>query len=116
MKNRIKELRNERKVTQATLAKYLGVAQNTLSYWENETYDIDTASLRKVADYFGVTTDYILCHDSKPISQSSTDKSVSEEDIKFALFEGDKDITQEMFEEVKQFAKFIKERKKNEQP
>lgn len=112
MKNRIKELRNERKVTQATLAKYLGVAQNTLSYWENETYDIDTASLRKVADYFGVTTDYILCRDSKPISQSSTDKAVSEEDIIFALFDGDKEITPEMYDEVKQFARFIKEKHK----
>lgn len=112
MKNRIKELRNERKVTQAILAKHLGVAQNTLSYWENETYDIDTASLRKVADYFGVTTDYILCRDSKPISQSSTDKAVSEEDIIFALFDGDKEITPEMYDEVKQFARFIKEKHK----
>lgn len=113
MKNRIKELRNERKVTQATLAKYLGVAQNTLSYWENETYDIDTASLRKVADYFGVTTDYILCRDSKPISQSSTEKAVSDEEIMFALFDGDKEITPEMFEEVKQFARFVKEKNRN---
>lgn len=113
MKNRIKELRNERKVTQATLAKYLGVAQNTLSYWENETYDIDTASLRKVADYFGVTTDYILCRDSKPISQSSTDKAVSEEDIIFALFDGDKEITLEMYDEVKQFARSVREKHKN---
>lgn len=113
MKNRIKELRNERKVTQATLAKYLGVAQNTLSYWENETYDIDTASLRKVADYFGVTTDYILCRDSKPISQSSTDKAVSEEDIIFALFDGDKEITPEMYDEVKQFARSVREKHKN---
>lgn len=113
MKNRIKELRNERKVTQATLAKYLGVAQNTLSYWENETYDIDTGSLKKIADYFGVTTDYVLCRDSKPISQSSTDKAVSEEDIIFALFDGDKEITPEMYDEVKQFARFVREKHKN---
>lgn len=113
MKNRIKELRNERKVTQATLAKYLGVAQNTLSYWENETYDIDTASLRKVADYFGITTDYVLCRDSAPVSQQTTDRAVSDEDIMFALFDGDKEITPEMYDEVKQFARFVREKHKN---
>lgn len=112
MKNRIKELRSERRVTQATLAKYLGVAQNTLSYWENETYDIDTGSLQKIADYFGVTTDYVLCRDSALVSQPTTDKTVSDEDIMFALFDGDKDITPEMFDEVKQFARFVRERHK----
>ena len=112
MKNRIKELRSERRVTQATLAKYLGVAQNTLSYWENETYDIDTGSLQKIADYFGVTTDYVLCRDSAPVSQPTADRTVSDEDIMFALFDGDKDITPEMFDEVKQFARFVRERHK----
>lgn len=112
MKNRIKELRNKQKVTQATLAKYLGVAQNTLSYWENETYDIDTGSLQKIADYFGVTTDYLLCRDSKHTSQPTSDRTVSEEDIMFALFDGDKEITPEMYDEVKQFARFIKEKHK----
>ena len=112
MKNRIKELRSERRVTQATLAKYLGVAQNTLSYWENETYEIDTGSLQKLADYFGVPTDYVLCRDSAPVSQPTTDRTVSDEDIMFALFDGDKDITPEMFDEVKQFARFVRERHK----
>lgn len=111
MRNRIRELRSNHKVTQAMLAKHLGIAQNTLSYWEQGTYDVDTESLQKIADYFGVSVDYILCRDSTSVTQK-----VSDEDIKFALFEGDKDITQEMFEEVKQFAKFIKERKKHEQP
>lgn len=112
MKNRIKELRNERKVTQAILAKHLRVAQNTVSNWENGNRLVDTENLQKIADYFGVTTDYILCRDSKPISQSSTDKAVSEEDIIFALFDGDKEITPEMYDEVKQFARFIKEKHK----
>lgn len=51
MKNRIKELRQGHGVTQAALAKYLGVAQNTLSYWEQGKYDVDNASLQKIADF-----------------------------------------------------------------
>ena len=113
MKNRIKELRNERKVTQAILAKHLGVAQNTVSNWENGNRLVDTENLQKIADYFGVTTDYILCRGSAPVSQPTTDIAVSDEDIIFALFDGDKDITPEMFDEVKQFARFVREKHKN---
>ena len=48
-------------MTQAVLAKKLGVAQNTLSYWEQEKYDIDSESLKRIADIFGVSIDYVLC-------------------------------------------------------
>lgn len=110
--NRLAELRKSNGLSQQQFAKIFGVAQNTVSNWENGNRLVDTENLQKIADYFGVTTDYILCRDSKPISQSSTDKAVSEEDIIFALFDGDKEITPEMYDEVKQFARFIKEKHK----
>ena len=37
-------------------------------------------------------------------------RGVSDADIKFALFGGDGDITDEMFDEVKRFAQFVKHR------
>lgn len=37
---------------------------------------------------------------------------VTDDDIKFALFGGDSEITDEMFEEVKKFAQFVKAREK----
>ena len=40
--------------------------------------------------------------------------AVSDEDIKFALFDGDKDITDEMYNEVKEFAKYVKNKYKKE--
>ena len=56
----LRKLRKERRVSQQMLADYLGVTQATLSGWENEKYEMDKVNLCKVADYFGVTTDYIL--------------------------------------------------------
>lgn len=38
------------------------------------------------------------------------ERSVSDDDIKFALFGGDGDITDEMYEEVEDFAEYIKKR------
>ena len=60
MKNRLRELRKQINKNQTQMGKMLGVAQNTISCWENGVVDIDTESLKKLADYFGCTVDYIL--------------------------------------------------------
>lgn len=67
MFNKIKELRQELGITQKELAKHLGIAQNTLSYWENGKFDVDNASLCRIADYFHVTIDYLLGQNNSPI-------------------------------------------------
>lgn len=60
MENRIKVLRLAKGLKQSDLADELGVRQNTLSTWENGKYEPDNAMLRKIADYFGVTVDYVI--------------------------------------------------------
>lgn len=57
---RIKSLREERKITQQELARYLGVSQKTISNYENGERSPDPNTLRKIADYFDVTVDYLL--------------------------------------------------------
>lgn len=58
--SRLKELRKSRNLTQAELAKILGIVQPTLSGWENDKFQIDDDIKTKIADYFGVTVDYLL--------------------------------------------------------
>jgi len=57
---RIRERREEAGLTQAELAKEVGVLRATINQWENETRDIKTTFTVKLANYFGVTCDYIL--------------------------------------------------------
>ena len=59
-KKRLKELRNEKELTQEELAKELGVNRGTLAKWENGTRETNFAMLVKIATFFGVTTDYLL--------------------------------------------------------
>lgn len=107
MSNNIRALRLSRGVTQAQLAKIIGVAQNTLSYWENGRYDIDNISLQKISEYFSVSVDYILGF------SSTTHNTSSDSDLKFALWGGDAEtITDAQLDEVRRFAKFIAERDK----
>lgn len=58
--NRIKQLREERELYQSDIAKFLGVSITAITYYENEKRDLPTNVLKKLADYFGVSTDYLL--------------------------------------------------------
>lgn len=58
--NRLKQIRKERGVTQSEVAKFIGISQNNYSYWENGKVKIDGDSIKKLADYFNVSVDYLL--------------------------------------------------------
>ncbi len=58
--NRIKILRKEKKISQAELAKKLGVAQNTVSNWENGVRGVDTGYLKKLAEILECSADYLI--------------------------------------------------------
>ena len=58
--NKIKELRIKAGMTQSELSSLLGIAQNTLSYWEQNKYQPDNDTLLKLANIFNVTLDYLL--------------------------------------------------------
>lgn len=60
MKTRIKELRLERKLTQRTLANYLGINQTTLSKLECGLSTPDAMLVVSVSRFFQVSTDYVL--------------------------------------------------------
>lgn len=74
------------------------------------TKTLSVASCQKIADYFGVTTDYLLGTDGNEKAPAETGKRITDEDIKFALFGGDGEITDSMYEEVRSFAAFVKRR------
>lgn len=58
--NKIKELRKEKKITQDKLSKILKIARSTLAMYEINKSEPDQATLIKLADYFGVSVDYLL--------------------------------------------------------
>ena len=58
--NRIRELREEKKITQIRLSIELEVSQETISAYEMEKYYPSVKSLIKLQNIFGVPIDYIL--------------------------------------------------------
>lgn len=57
---RLKELRLEKNLTQAKLAKETGLSQAGLAHWENGQRIPNGIVIVTLAKYFGVTTDYLL--------------------------------------------------------
>lgn len=57
---RIKELREEKGVTQKELASYLGVTDRSVGYYESEERTPPPDILDKIANYFNVSVDYLL--------------------------------------------------------
>lgn len=59
--NRIKELRTDRRMSQADLGKALGCVSQTVSKLELEARQLDPATINALCDLFGCTADYLLC-------------------------------------------------------
>ena len=66
MKNRLKELRKSRGYTQVSLQMRTGIEQALLSKFENEERVPPTETLFRLAEFYGVSIDYILCRTDKP--------------------------------------------------
>ena len=57
---RLKELRIEKGLSCRQLAQEIGVSGSSIVRWENEQNDILAELLLKLADFFGVSIDYLL--------------------------------------------------------
>lgn len=58
--NLITKLRKRRNLTQEGLAERVGISRASLSHYEKDRREPDYETLRKLADFFEVTTDYLL--------------------------------------------------------
>lgn len=56
----LKKLRKEKKFTQEDVAKGLGIARTTYSGYERGTSEPDIEGLRRIADFFGVSVEFLL--------------------------------------------------------
>ncbi len=60
MYRRIRDLREDRDLTQKEIAKMLGMSQTGYSKYETGENDIPTSVLIKLADFYHTSVDYLL--------------------------------------------------------
>lgn len=106
---RIKQCRLELGMSQEELATKCGYkSRSTINKIELGVNDIPQSKINAFAVALNTSPSYLIGITEEAHTQSPT---VTEDDIKVALFGGSGDVTDEMWNEVKQFAEFI--RKKN---
>ncbi len=99
---RIEQLCEKKGITVTTLCKQCSVARANLSDLKmGRLKSLSATTLAKIAGYFGVSVEYLL----------GNENCISEESrLKAALFGGGEEVTDEMWNEVKRYAMYIKER------
>ncbi len=106
--NRFKALCDEKGISVYRACTDIGLNRSAVAKWKTGGKP-NGSTAGKLAEYFGVSTDYLLGQTDEKLPGNSS-QGVSDEQIKFALFGGDGEITDAMYEEVKQFAAFVKQR------
>ena len=111
--NRFKDLCDGKDISVYRACTDIGLNRSAVAKWKAGGRPNGTTAA-KLADYFGVTTDYLLEQTDDRIAPEPR-RTVSDEDIKFALFGGSGEITDAMYDEVKRFAAFIRQREENKE-
>lgn len=75
---RLKALRTDKGLSQKEMAEYLGISQPAYANYERQAREADYETLKKLADYFNVTTDYLLGREDKTTLTTKDKKEITE--------------------------------------
>lgn len=100
--NNIILLLKEQNKKQIDLTNYLGVSKNIFSEWKSNRSTSYNKHLPKIAEFFGVSTDYLLGRETP----------TTENNFTYAMYnELTHDLSEEQIEQVKKFADFLRSNK-----
>nr|DAY35134.1 MAG TPA: Repressor protein CI [Caudoviricetes sp.] len=69
--NRLKDLRQNKKLTQQELANEMGITKRTYIYWEKGDRQIKPEKAQQLADFFGVSVGYLLGYNDEVMTFES---------------------------------------------
>jgi transcriptional regulator with XRE-family HTH domain len=104
VRDRLRNLRNEKDLTQQDLADFLGITRPAYTAYESGRRQPDNETLSKLADFFGVSVDYLL---------GRTNIRTPIETI--AAHHDGEEWTEEELEDIEKFKEFIRMRREQEQ-
>ena len=105
----IRQARIEANMTQAEAAKELEITAQAISNFERGINGIENTLLLRMCKLYRSSMSHILGEENEQeeAPTGNGERSVSDDDIKFALFGGSGEITDAMYQEVKEFAALV---------
>ena len=107
---RLREIREHSEKTQTEVAKYLGVTRQAYNNYELGNRQLNPDMLDKLADYFNVTTDYLLGREESPKIIGKDEKEIEKiientienlSNTDGLMFDGEVPATEEELEQLK---------------
>ena len=95
----LRAARERKNMTQKDVADNIGVAKSTYSLYESGNREPNVQTIKKLADLLNVSADDLLGLNQEPTTIA-------------AHFDGD-NFTEDELDEIRQFAEFVKNRKKS---
>lgn len=105
---RLKSLRGKK--TQEEVANHIGVSRARYSHYENGRSEPDYETPQKLADYFNVSTDYLLTG-----KEPSDEDLFADPDLQIA-YRDMQDFSPESKQQAIEFINYLKEKEKNRRP
>ncbi|WP_439022639.1 helix-turn-helix domain-containing protein [Bacillus thuringiensis] len=115
IEERLKKARGKR--TQEEVAKYLGISRARYSHYENGRSEPDNETLKKLADFFDISVDYLLGRTNSSVSSENDYDSLSEitdhvkqlgiNDMGFFDIDKWKNLSPEDVEEIKKHFDYV---------
>lgn len=113
--DRLKTLREQRGISQERLAEILGIPRSSIAHYESPENDRlpRPERLKKIADFFGVTTDYLIGRTNDPhghaiVNFADSEPIVTAEERR--LLETVRELPPEKKQELMDFADFLRSR------
>lgn len=97
-------------VTKATVE--IGLSRTIGTAWKKRGLTPKGDTLQKIADYFGVTTDYLLGAETEKAPTQGGERKISDDDMMFALWGDTEEMDQADLDDVKRYADYVRERKR----
>lgn len=109
--DRLRELRNNKKLTQEELAEKIGVTRGTYAHYEINKRQPDYETLKKLSDYFNVSLDYLITGEDGQIpSPDEFWKEIMDPETRL-FFKDLHDAPEDAIKEMKEIWDIIKKRR-----
>lgn len=105
---RLKSLREEQNISREDLAQKLGISYWALSKYENDEREPDYSTLLRLADFFSVSVDYLLCRTN--VRKQPTIQAAHRSDGY------DEPLPQEALDELERFKDYIRHKYRHWKP
>lgn len=108
----IDALLEERGISGAQMSADLGMSRSFMTELrKGRAKSIKLETAQKIAEYFGVSLDYLTGDKIEKAPDDEIERKFTDGEIMFALSRGgEEEITEAMYEEVKNFARFVAQR------